>query len=220
MAAYNRITSYNCRDKISFVIGAIHASTKEKTSDVLSMLVLYLKNTFGMTDTEILESRFGSDQYTVLNAAAWNLSVECMKFCISRGANVGYKNNKGEDINITLAAGLRHANKGVANHRGVTAKASTVKFNSTLHDQHYKMCIDHLVNHAKHVNMMSVMEKMNDEERREQEIREINEARVRDGLNPIDSEITPVEGYTPGKGVTMALCPGAPVLVLEPYIGI
>jgi len=164
-AAYRTIVGHNCYNKISFIIGACQTCTKNENHILLNLLILYLINNFGMTKIEILESSYGEDGYTMLNAACWNLSKECMIYCIANGANVNFRNKRNEGIREVLKCGLDHANKGATSHLGQKNKSSTAKMFKQINQTKYRACIQYLDEREEHMQMMKRMEELEISER-------------------------------------------------------
>jgi hypothetical protein len=96
---------------ISYKLFCAHAVTKTKNVDLLRMIVNNIMTTHKMTMEQILEARYGDDEYTLLNTAAWNLCKNSIIYCRSNGANIHFSNKNNEDIFTVMKAGYEHQRK-------------------------------------------------------------------------------------------------------------
>ena len=93
--------------KFSYSIFAAHTAIKINNVTLLDDIVKMVIG-FGMTMDEIMDARYGDDAYNLLNMAAWNNALGCLKFCIGRGADISFINKRGENIYKMLENGCHH----------------------------------------------------------------------------------------------------------------
>ena len=156
--SYKTIVNYNCYNKISFILGACQTCTKNENHILLNLLIMYLVNEYGMTKSEVLEAQYGDDKYTMLNAACWNLSKECMIYCIANGANVNFRNQRGEGIHEVLKCGLDHANIASTKHCGRETKSASARMFRQVNQTKYQACKQYLAEREAHLSMMKKMQ--------------------------------------------------------------
>lgn len=131
---------------ISFLVFSSFAATKIDNVELVKSIVNMLKEY--MTIDEILEAKYGDDEYNLINTAAWNLSIGVLRFCVSSGANIKLRNKAGETIYDMLDGGKDHAFK---YNNKKNARSGIIEAN-------YRKCTDYIRESERNASMFARVE--------------------------------------------------------------
>ena len=103
-------------NNMSYCLFAMHCAAKVLNHTIVLEITNLMRTTYGMTDMEIVEARYGVNAdnpagVNLLNCALWSMSYDCIRLCVSNGSDLEFVNSYGESCDQVLRLGLEHANK-------------------------------------------------------------------------------------------------------------
>lgn len=96
---------------ITYMLFCAHAVLKNHNIELLTLITNYLISNYGLTMEQVLDSRYGDYEFSLLNTAAWNLDKSGIVFCVSNGADIDFINMSGENIQQVMEAGYHKLRK-------------------------------------------------------------------------------------------------------------
>lgn len=91
-------------NSISFALFCCQAAVKIDNPKLLLMIKDVIIKRYGLTFTEIINAVYQNGS-NLVNAAAWNCSMPCLRVCVANGANLNFTNGYGETALVVMKKG-------------------------------------------------------------------------------------------------------------------
>lgn len=127
---------------ITYLLYCAHAVLKNHNIGLLTSISNHLVKNYGLTMAQVLDSRYGDSEFSLLNTAAWNLDKAGMAFCVSNGADIDFVNKSGENIDQVMRGGYRQRLEPKQDRNGKLIPLD--EMSKRLQKTHYNNCIEYI----------------------------------------------------------------------------